>query len=149
MNKSLQIYLQTLTLVCHADCKNSLMFNLITKFTFLMDPIRALTYFSTIGKKFNWLGTKHRGYGFTERIFIWWILTSMHVHLRILRIYFLHITYLFLFYKNWSGNIMNFSQKIYTLNSKNVAQKFVGLAQHFLPATICFDEREIFLTQST
>ena len=44
---------------------------------------------------------------------------------------------------------MNFSQKIYTLNSKNVAQKFVGLAQHFLPATICFDEREIFLTQST
>ena len=44
---------------------------------------------------------------------------------------------------------MTFSQNIYTLNLKNVTQKFVRLAQHFHPTTICFDEREIFLTQST
>ena len=38
---------------------------------------------------------------------------------------------------------MNFSKKICTLNSENVAQNFVRLAEHFLPATYCFDEREI------
>ena len=49
---------------------------------------RMRKYFSTIGKSYYWLGTKHRGYGFGEWIFFWWRSISMHVHLRILRIYF-------------------------------------------------------------
>ena len=42
-----------------------------------------------------------------------------------------------------------FNKKIYTLNSKNVAQNFVRLGRHFLPVTFCFNERKIFSTQST
>ena len=38
---------------------------------------------------------------------------------------------------------------IYTLNSENVAQNILRLAPHFLPATFCFNEHEIFSTQST
>ena len=35
------------------------------------------------------------------------------------------------------------------LNPENFAQNFVRLALHFLRATFCFNEREIFSTQST
>ena len=66
-----------------------------------MYPTSALKYFSTIGKNYYWQGTKHRRYGFEEWRFFWWMLTSMHIHLRILRIYFLHIMYLLLFFKQW------------------------------------------------
>ena len=38
----------------------------------------------------------------------------------------------------------NFKKEIFTLNSENVAQDFVRLARHFLPATFCFKEGEIF-----
>ena len=63
-----------------------------------MYPIRPVTnqlyhkmrkYFNTIGKKYYWCGNKHWGYGFGEWRFFWWRSMSMHVHLRILRIYFL------------------------------------------------------------
>ena len=36
-----------------------------------------------------------------------------------------------------------FNKKIYTLNSENVAQNFVRLERHFLPATFCFNEHKI------
>ena len=35
------------------------------------------------------------------------------------------------------------------LNSKNVAQNFVRLTRHLIPATLCFNEREIFSAQCT
>ena len=34
-----------------------------------------------------------------------------------------------------------FNKKIYSLNAENVAQNFVRLARHFLPATCCFNVR--------
>ena len=48
-------------------------------------------YFSTIGKSYHWWGTKHGGFRirFGELRFFWWRSMSMHVHLRILCIYFL------------------------------------------------------------
>ena len=49
-----------------------------------------------------------------------------------------------IFQKLINKYIMTFRKKIYTLNSENVAQKFVRLARHFRLATFCFDEQEIF-----
>ena len=43
----------------------------------------------------------------------------------------------------------SFNKKIHTLNSENIEENFVRLARHFLPATFCFNELEIFSTQST
>ena len=45
-------------------------------------------YFNIIRKKYYWCGNKHRGYGFREWRFFWWRSMPMHVHLRILRIYY-------------------------------------------------------------
>ena len=45
--------------------------------------------------------------------------------------------------------IKTFNEKIYPLNSENSVQNSVRLARYFLPATFCFNEREIFSIQST
>ena len=42
-----------------------------------------------------------------------------------------------------------FNKKMYSLNSENAAQNFVRLARHFLRATFCFNEHEIFPAQNT
>ena len=41
------------------------------------------------------------------------------------------------------------NQNPYTLNSENIKQNFAWFALHFYPATICFNDCEIFSTQST
>ena len=46
-------------------------------------------YFNTIGNKYYWCGNEHGGYGFGEWKFFSWSSMPMHVHLRVLRIYFL------------------------------------------------------------
>ena len=46
-------------------------------------------YFSAVGKKYYWKGTKHKGYVFGVWIFFWGRSMPMYVHLRILGICFL------------------------------------------------------------
>ena len=40
------------------------------------------------------------------------------------------------------------NKKIYTLSRENVAQDFVRLARHFLPATFCLNDCEMFLLEA-
>ena len=89
-------------------------------------------------------GTKHGDYGFVEWRFFWWWSLSVHVHLKVLPIYFLHVIVvsILIFQKMTNKYNETFNKKIYTLISKNVVQNFVRLARHFFPEMSTFRNNE-------
>ena len=81
------------------------------------------------------LWTKHGDDGLQEWRFFWWISTSVHILENSSHIFSSYNVSILIFQKMINRYTKTFNKKGYTLNSENVAQNFVRLARHFLPAT--------------
>ena len=135
MNKLLQNYLQTLTLVIHVDSRKTQNYKW-WEIYISMYPLKALTWpiswnkewciSANLEKTILLVGaweTNHRNYGSGEWRFFWWRSLQMFVPLRIFRIYFLRTMYLFLFFKKWLTNLIRLSTKRYILETQKMSCK--------------------------